>query len=388
MKRFLNPALVAIAACATFGLAACGTTAAADATVTGDTATGTDDAAISDSVNNGDAATTTTDTKGGDADVASDTGPKCPTCKSGETCDTTTFKCVALPCGGACKATEKCGKDDKCYTPCDGKCTGTQVCDTTTPPGTCKDLTQKWGINDDGKVQKVTSLAIAAAADGCDLNGDGKPDNKLNALASMAGSALSDSIKKGTVVLLFEPKSYKTDGTAFTFNVLIGDQDPADKTAGVDVTAAGGKYTVQTVSYDTATGKPLVVFTDAKITAGALTAAATSFYLNLSIQSINIALTISKPTLSGTVTDSNSWVDTKAGKLCGYITKSDLEGAINALPDDTFKNLGMTKAQVLQLLPSVLAPDLDMDGDGKKESISLALNLETKAGIITGMSKK
>ena len=183
---------------------------------------------------------------------------------------------------------------------------------------------------------------------------------------------------------MFEPLSFVTDGTAFTFDLLIGDVDASDTAH--DPTTAGGKYTVQKASYDPATGKPLVAFSDAKIKAGALTAAADKFFLNLSIQGINLSLTISKPSLTGTVTDDKTWIDTKAAKLCGYITKADLEGAINALPDSTFAGLGMTKAQVLGLLPTLLAPDLDMDDDGVKEAISLALNMETLGGTITGFT--
>ena len=368
MKRFLNPALVAITTCAALSLAACGssTDTTTGGTTTEDATTG-GDTTISDT---GSDATTTTDTT--------------------TTADVQTKDVPPAPCGGPCKnAGEKCDtKTDKCYLPCDGKCTASQFCDESAgAPGTCKDtaaLPTKWGIDGDGKVQKVTSLAIAKAADGCDLNGDGKPDNKLNALASLAGGPLSDSITKGQVVLLFEPLSFVTDGTAFTFDLLIGDVDASDTAH--DPTTAGGKYTVQKASYDPATGKPLVAFSDAKIKAGALTAAADKFFLNLSIQGINLSLTISKPSLTGTVTDDKTWIDTKAAKLCGYITKADLEGAINALPDSTFAGLGMTKAQVLGLLPTLLAPDLDMDDDGVKEAISLALNMETLGGTITGFT--
>lgn len=332
-------------------------------------------------------------------DVHASTKPCGNMCMATQYCNKTTNKCEDLPCGGPCvTAGDICRKStNKCFTPCEGKCTGTQYCDmsaaATAADGNCKErapLPTAWGISGDGKVQKIISLAIASSNDGCDINGDGKPDNNFNRIASLAGSGLSDSIISGQQVLLFEPTGYSSGGTLFTFNMLTGTVDQAD--AAHDPSTAGGKYTVQRTSYDPATGEPLVVFANAKATAGALTANAEKFFFNLRIEynlptpGINFALTISKPGVTGTVTDSTSWVDTKKGKVCGYITQDDLEGAINALPDWTGAGGGMSKVQWLNFLPGVLAPDLDMDGDGVKESISVALNLETASGIVTGVT--
>ena len=372
MKRFMNPALVAIAAFATFGLAACGTSTAADAGTTADTTT--DD--VADVAIGTDAATTEL--------------PPAPcggACKTGETCNKTTNKCEALPCGGPCPtAGDKCGTDNKCYTPCGGKCTATQYCDNATPPGTCKDtaaLPTKWGVGDDGNVQKVIKLAITDKTKACDMNGDGKPDNALAGASSLIGSNLQDAVKKGSVVLMFEPKTYKTDGTEFLFNVLIGDVDPTD--AAHDATTAGGKYTVKKESYDPATGKSLVAFTKATIKAGALEAKADKFFLNLSISSINLALTISAVDFSGTVADDKTWVSTTGGRLCGYITETDLNNAIDALPADLLQQFG-GKDAVKKLLPTLIKSDVDSDGDGTPDAKSLALDIDTLGGVITGFT--
>ena len=50
----------------------------------------------------------------------------------------------------------------------------------------------------------ISNLQIGAAADGFDLDGDGKPDNKLSAVASIAKSAIDDSFKNYSIVIPFE----------------------------------------------------------------------------------------------------------------------------------------------------------------------------------------
>src|SRR5450432_526160 len=48
------------------------------------------------------------------------------------------------------------------------------------------------GSND----QIISTLQIGSSTDGFDLDGDGKPDNKLAAVGSLAASSISDSFKK------------------------------------------------------------------------------------------------------------------------------------------------------------------------------------------------
>ena len=388
MKRFMNPALVAIAAFATFGLAACGTT-------TTTTDNGTDAAADSLAQD----ATATTDVQA--ADVAKDVAalPCGGTCKAGTVCNTKTNVCDALPCGGPCPtAGDKCGADNKCYTPCGGACKTGETCDQTTPPGVCKAYTapKSWGIGGDGKVQKVVKLAISAKASSCDMvdaagklgASDGVGDNALAGAASLIGSNLQDAVKKGSVVLIFEPKTYKFDGTEFMFNVLIGDQDPTD--VAHDPTTAGGKYTVKPESYDLtkcdATGCPsLVHFDKAAIKGGKLSAKADKFFLNLNISSISLALTISAVDFSGTAADATSWASTTGGRLCGYITETDLNSAIDALPDSLLQQFG-GKDAVKKLIPSMIKSDVDSDGDGIKDAKSLSLDIDTLGGTVTGLT--
>lgn len=50
----------------------------------------------------------------------------------------------------------------------------------------------------------MSKLAIGSAADGFDLDGDGKPDNKLAAVASLAQSSIDESFAKYEILIPFE----------------------------------------------------------------------------------------------------------------------------------------------------------------------------------------
>ena len=52
--------------------------------------------------------------------------------------------------------------------------------------------------------QVISELEIGTAMDGFDLDNDGKPDNKLAAVASLAGSAIADSLKAYDIVIPIE----------------------------------------------------------------------------------------------------------------------------------------------------------------------------------------
>jgi Putative metal-binding motif len=52
--------------------------------------------------------------------------------------------------------------------------------------------------------QVISKLAIGSAADGFDLDHDGKPDNKLAAVASIAKSAIDDALANYSIVIPFE----------------------------------------------------------------------------------------------------------------------------------------------------------------------------------------
>lgn len=77
--------------------------------------------------------------------------------------------------------------------------------------------------------QAINTLNIGSVQDGFDLDGDGKPDNKLAAVGSLAMSAISDSIKNTEIVIPIEffnlPSVAATSCVKFAIYLGISDAD-------------------------------------------------------------------------------------------------------------------------------------------------------------------
>ncbi len=244
-----------------------------------------------------------------------------------------------------------------------------------------------WGTdNKSGSVQKVTTLAFGSKTEGCDLNGDGKVDNTMSGLASIVGTKLQDAVNADSVDMLFDPKSYNTTGTPFLFNVLLGAPAPGSTCKNP---SAGCDYDVKSSSYsnkkcDATSCDAVVNFPTATITGTALKATADKFAITLTLSGAPLTLTVSKVQLSGTVADSTSWKTTTGGMLCGYITDTDLNAAIDALPASALSGFGGAAA-VKGLLPILVPSDISSTPGGPKDAKSLGLKLETVSANITAL---
>lgn len=378
MKRALSVTLTSVSLCIALAMGGCAA----------ETGSGAGPAAATDTAVAADAAKTDT-AAGVAADTVADTGPAAVDaaaevaappcggpCKADETCDAATNKCVAKPkvgCDPACKAGEFCDLADK-------KCKAM----------TCK-FPEKWGPD----VQKISALSLAPAAEGCDLDGDGKVNNALTkALATFqkqANDGLDKGVKDGSLVIAMETAGFKSDGTEFTTNILVGDVDASNKTCDVVNDTANCKYTASINSYDfkaaTPACPPVVSFPNFKVDKGAMTAGGPKqvFAFSLPITDIILTLKISQAKLQGEVAGTTKWEGTKKGLICGAVVKKDIEAAIDAVPDEQLAKL-MDKATLKGLLATLLVPDIDVDGDGTKEAVSVAIKFETVGGQITGMT--
>jgi hypothetical protein len=72
--------------------------------------------------------------------------------------------------------------------------------------------------------QVISDLSIGSASDGFDLDGDGKPDNKLSTVASLAQSAIMDSFTNYSIVIPLEFFNMTTvaPSTCVKFAVYLG----------------------------------------------------------------------------------------------------------------------------------------------------------------------
>lgn len=373
MNRVLSMTLGAGSLCLALGAVGCGTDSGGGGTAgTTDASTTAGDAAKTDTGASGtatDAAATDAKTGGGTdgtatgGDVAAaDTAkpdvagppPGCdPPCKAGEMCDISTKKCFAQ---------------------------------------TCK-FPDKWGPDE----QKLSTMAIAPKDIGCDLDKDGKPNNALaGALAAFlkqANDAMSKSVADGSLVVAMETGGYKTDGSEFSVNVLLGTLDPSNDKCDPTAAAAKCKYTVNPSSYDVkssaANCPPVINFPNVKVKDGALSGGGKSqiFAITLPIPNMALTLKINQATLQGTAAGDKTWDGTSKGLICGVIGKKDIVDAINAVPDEQIAKLGIgDKATLIGLISTLLKPDIDVDGDGTPESASVAIQWESITAMLTGMT--
>ncbi|MCO4762537.1 MAG: hypothetical protein KC502_13585 [Myxococcales bacterium] len=243
-------------------------------------------------------------------------------------------------------------------------------------------------------INVVTSLSILSDKKGCDLDGDQVPNNVLGKVVGIypaANTALKDAVDDGTLILLFAPEKWLTNGQPFVTDLLIGD---------VASTSSGCKpsgntpcdYTVAPSSYDEFASGAIcpakVSFTPTTVNGGQMKAGGNNqkFELDLPFVGVNLKLTITQAQITGSVTSQSAWMNTSSGMLCGVISKDDLNKAIDALPPAALQQTGFDKATIKSLVSSVLAPDIDTNKNGTKDAISVALGLETKAGKVVGLS--
>lgn len=274
-------------------------------------------------------------------------------------------------------------------------CPANQYCDSAVDPPSCRDsvctLPTSWGP----QVQKVVVLKLLSLETGCDLDGDGKPNNVLGKLTKLypeVNSATAQRIADGELVWLFESEDWQGDASAVSLSLLRGERHASNSSCDPVSQSANCPYTVSAASY-AMSGTPgecdaKAVFPNAALSAGQLTTGSEApplVELALPLFDFDLALAISKASLKAQVSVNGEGTTLKNGQICGAVSRQVLQSALLALTEDTLAQIG-GNVGVLQMLVGLLAPDLDLNDDGAKESISFALGFETVPGQIVGLT--
>lgn len=307
--------------------------------------------------------------------------------------DTTTSE----GCPAKCSAAQVCegGKCVAVVTPCGGSCSAGTYCDDST--GTCVNsgckLPTSWAEN----THKLSVFQVAESSQGCDLNGDGKPNNTLGKILKLypaVNTELAKSIQDGLFNLLLEAPGFDDSGKPFQLNGLLGEVDPTNSACSMTSPWATCKFTVDDDNYK---GGPTgtdcasqLVFKPATVKSGELKAgdptSGNKVIVTLpTVVQLDIAL--SQVSLHGyPKVDSGKWKETKKAKLCGVITQQDFQKAIDAVPPEAWKQIQLTKEQVTLIINATLQPDIDTNKDGFADAISVAMLLETVPAKISKMT--
>ncbi len=269
-------------------------------------------------------------------------------------------------------------------------CDGGKVCDKAS--GLCKApcaLPTAWSQN----VQVISKLEFLENGQGCDLNGDGKPDNKMGNLISLykdLNTAFKGAIQDGSRLTVLHAPQFTTSGAPFVIEEFDADLDPSQPAC--DVTAGGPpcKLRIKAASYERDSAKAICAakhrLDPATAAAGALKATSTAAAVWFLGVGQFLDMQAASSTWTGNVLGASQWQATTSGMVCGVIRKDAFKTALEAIPLDEVAVWMDDSPTVRSLIAGIIKPDLDLDGDGVKESISFAMTFETAPVLITGVS--
>lgn len=274
--------------------------------------------------------------------------------------------------------------DDPCLPQCTGKQCGSDGCDgtcgTCAPGCTCSAQGQCLGCgpcslpSDWGPTGSIGLLLIATNPDtaGCpDFSGDGVGDNGLAVLATLLPEIPADDLG---LVFEFEGVSGFDNVPGFDLNVLTG-----------DAAGSAGTWWIDPASYDTQTCQSIIAL-PALIESGILVAGPGNIDLELPMQGVSLAFTISDAQVTGEV---EAGVYLYDGILAGVLTKAEAEEAVTAIkvlcavpnPSEFCQYVDMLDL----FLPSLF--DLDRDpGIPGNDAASVCLRFDLVPATILGLA--
>ncbi|MCB9738518.1 MAG: hypothetical protein H6747_04555 [Deltaproteobacteria bacterium] len=230
-------------------------------------------------------------------------------------------------------------------------------------------------------VQRLTSFALMSESKGCDVDLDGTADNvmgKMVGLYAQLNDGIADAIKGGKDVGFLVPAGWNTAGTQFQLAMTAGDWNGSTATLNVTTWDLQGSGTC-------ALAKPM----QATSSKGNLDAVGKQFLapfvLFVGLFGSPFQMTASgEASLFGDVPASGPWTQTSNGAFCGAVPNAALNAWIDSIPDELLAETGFDKATIKGLMSSLLKPDIDLDGDGTKESISFAYSFTSELVAVSG----
>ena len=234
------------------------------------------------------------------------------------------------------------------------------------------------GLNIDDDLS--TCMPAGTYSDGSPICSEGI-DNKFALVDILVNSELPKAFESGTIHIIMEFQDWSADGSPFVLAMHNGRLEPPESTC--DFTQPGCEFIVAIDSFD-AQCNPSILLSNATINGTQLTAGGSGHQIVLEMPLIGdtvVTLTIQMARLEGTVTIDGSSITAFSGILAGAFSKDELFAAVNLIPEE---KLPMPKQQIYSLMNLLLVPDIDVDGDGTNESISLGMLAEADQAVITG----
>lgn len=244
-------------------------------------------------------------------------------------------------------------------------------------------------------VVKLNAFAPRPPEEGCDLLGNGKPDNKLAAATHLFDdlqAKLANAVASGALLVVLRAPGWTSTGAPFAIEVHRGEVDPATK--GCDLTREDGGCKVRLdpdgvdlAAATTAVCPAVDVLEKASVTGQKLKASAGQAGLRLPLPVVNrwVEIQLQGLRIEGGVKGSTSW---KGGdlSLCGAFDRAAFVAALEALPAEAYGKWGVGKASFLATVDKELQADIDTDGDGNPDAVSAAFAVSAVPAVISGLA--
>ena len=271
-------------------------------------------------------------------------------------------------------------------TACPGPCPGTEACGPWRPGCTSRAcaVPGPWPR----EVQKVITLEVLPATEGCDLDGDGDVDNGFGLLLPLLPalqSQLTNAVQTARAVAVLE---LSDGGTSAWFGSIDATQLRCNP-ASPDAVCA---YTASPYSFDLAGGgagcgawwrwEP----GSGELDGGVLALSSELTEVLVPLEDTALLLRVARPTVRALARVGGGKLEgLREGRLCAALLPGQLRLAMGALPADTVSALG-GMAQVGTLFDALVHPDVDLDGDGRAEHVSVAFRFTSARALATGLT--
>lgn len=288
------------------------------------------------------------------------------------TCDPA-VGCVFVPNDLLCDDANVCTIEDQCS---GGECLGISLFEDPSNKaaqlsfGAQGKLSQGVNVDDD---------EATCAPKGCDP-GTGV-DNALGTLAWMFNTELIKAVTAGEYALLFEHEDLKTGGVPYQMNVFWGERiDPV----ACDPSTPGCNYGVYPSDLIPPCD-PKWIFDNAMIKGTKLTAGGRGYQMPVSLifGDSRVPLMLRWVKLHAEVSLSGGVIVTGSGALGGWVKHQEIIDGVSQIPMIEFPP-PYTRDIVLQYLNLYLKADIDSDGDGTKDAVSIGMPFTLTTGHIIG----
>ena len=329
--------------------------------------------------------------------------PNTETCDDGDAC-TTGDVCSELNCLGTpldCDDGNPCTDDlcspvDGCVHvpqdggPCDDNlaCTTGDVCSAGECIGDASECACTPEFGDAVKATFIEMGATGLPGEGLNLDGDGDTcspegdcsdgiDNSLSILAGIANESIADAVATGDLNFLIELR--ESAPGAFLLSAYTAELAPEEESC--DVTSETCNWWVDASFLDEETCMPVAAL-NATIDGTSIVGGGPDAVLPFALPLGDSALTVSLTNLQfqGELVYTDGQVSSFSGVFGGAVPKTTLEAAINSVPDE---DLPLPKAAILGFM-GLLENDIDSDGDGTKDALSLGLKVSGIDAMLTG----